>query len=320
MIVVIAEHRDRRVSSASLEAIAAASLMSSDVHVVLAGDDCGEAAAELSGLAISEVVRLEHPLLAPYTPDGMVTALAAWLPSIAATHVVLPHSYQTRDYAPRLAARLGRTCLTDCTGVTMRDGTAVFTRSMFQARITAEIMLEGPAPHIVSFQAGTHRADRVAQGQAPASIRVVAAQLTPADIRQAPEPPFREVSDTVDLTRAARIVAVGRGVKDASQLAIVQRLASALKAELGASRPACDAGVLPIDRQIGSSGQTVAPALYVAVGVSGAVQHVVGMKASGTVVVINKDREAPIFDVADYGLVGDLAEIVPALTDALEGR
>ena len=132
-------------------------------------------------------------------------------------------------------------------------------------------------------------------------------------MRTHPQPPFREARQAVDLTAAEIIVAAGRGVKEEKNLALVRQLAEALGGEIAASRPICDAGWLPMERQVGSSGQTVAPTLYVALGISGAIQHLVGMKGARTVIAVNKDAEAPIFELADYAVVGDLFEIVPVL-------
>lgn len=318
MVVVIAEQQNGRASRPSLESIAAACHLDRDITVVLVGADTADAAAELRHLAVSNVVRLEHETLRAYTPDATVTALAALLKTLPASHVVFPHTYQTRDYAPRLAARLDRPLLTDCTGVAHADGAWIFSRPMFQGKITADVVLEGPAPHFVSFQIGAYRADDVPRGESEAAVQVVAAHVDANDVRQVPEAPFRDAKQEVDLAAADRIVAVGRGIKEQEQLALVSRLASALGAEVAASRPVCDAGWLPMDRQVGSSGQTVAPALYLALGISGAIQHIVGMKGSRTIVAINKDADAPIFEVADYGIVGDLFDVVPALIAALE--
>jgi electron transfer flavoprotein alpha subunit len=149
-------------------------------------------------------------------------------------------------------------------------------------------------------------------------VRTVEASVDSGRIRQHPEAPFQEARQAVDLSQAERIVAVGRGIKSQEHIALAEQLAQALGAELAASRPICDAGWLPMERQIGSSGQTVAPKLYIAVGISGAIQHVVGMKGARTIVAINKDAEAPIFEIADYGIASDLFEVLPALTKALE--
>jgi electron transfer flavoprotein alpha subunit len=229
----------------------------------------------------------------------------------------LPHTYQTRDFAPRLAARLDRAIATDCIAVKTPGASPVFTRPMFQGKVSADIVLDGPVPHFVTFQISAIRADSVKKGSG-APVRTVAASIDPSAIRQTPEAPFREAKQAVDLSEAERIVAVGRGIKGQEHIAIAQQLAEALGAEVAASRPICDAGWLPMERQIGSSGQTVAPKLYLALGISGAIQHVVGMKGARTIVAVNKDAEAPIFEVADYGIVGDLFEVVPAIIAALK--
>jgi electron transfer flavoprotein alpha subunit len=221
---------------------------------------------------------------------------------------------------PRLAARLNRPLLTDCSAITVTGDTTTYSRPIFQGKIVADVVLDGPAPHIVCVQIGAFRSDALATRETPAPVRVVAATLDADAVRQTAESPFRESKQEVDLTAAPRIVAAGRGIKEEGQMAIVRQLASALGAEVAASRPLCDAGWLPMDRQIGSSGQTVAPQLYLALGISGAIQHIVGMKGSRTIVAINKDADAPIFEIADYGIVGDLFEVVPALITALEAR
>jgi electron transfer flavoprotein alpha subunit len=247
-----------------------------------------------------------------------VQALAALIGAESASLVLFPHTYQTRDFVPVLAARLDRALVTDCTGA--KAGTPpVFTRQMFQGKVAADVTLEGQAPHFATFQIGAFRADAARRGASPAPVRSVAATVDPSAIRQKPEAPFREAKQAVDLSQAERIVAVGRGIKGQEHLAIAEQLAEALGAELAASRPICDSGWLPMERQIGSSGQTVAPKLYVALGISGAIQHVVGMKGSRTIVAVNKDAEAPIFEIADYGIVGDLFEVVPAMVAALKG-
>jgi electron transfer flavoprotein alpha subunit len=187
---------------------------------------------------------------------------------------------------------------------------------MFQGKLTADVVPQGAGPHFVSFQIGAVRADSAVRAAAP--VPVQALTVTVDGVRQQPDAPFQEARQAVDLSQAERIVAVGRGIKDQEHIAVAQALADALHAELAASRPICDAGWLPMERQVGSSGQTVAPKLYVALGISGAIQHLVGMKGSNVIVAINKDADAPIFEVADYGIVGDLFEIVPAIVNALK--
>jgi electron transfer flavoprotein alpha subunit len=232
--------------------------------------------------------------------------------------VLLPHTYQTRDFAPKLAARLNRAIATDVTGFKEVGGERAYVRPMFQGKLTADVVLRGERPHFVTFQIGAFRADQAARGVARAPVRTLTVDVDAAAIREQPEPPFQEARQAVDLSQAERIVSVGRGIKEQANIQIAQTLADALHAELAASRPICDAGWLPMERQVGSSGQTVAPKLYLALGISGAIQHLVGMKGAQTIVAINKDPDAPIFEVADFGIVGDLFEIVPALIAALK--
>jgi len=318
MILVVAEQKDGVLNRASWEAVAAAQLMGGPVKIVVAGANVAAPAGELAKADVAEVVALEHDALAAYTPDGFVQALAALIGAEAPSHVVFTHTYQTRDYAPKLAARLDRAIATDCIGVKGEGNAPVFVRPMFQGKVSADVVLEGPAPHLATFQIGAFRADAAKRGSDAAPVRQAAAAVDAAAIRQRPEAPFREAKQAVDLTQAERIVSVGRGIKSEEHIALAKQLADALSAELAASRPICDAGWLPMERQVGSSGQTVAPKLYLALGISGAIQHVVGMKGARTIVAINKDPEAPIFELADYGIAGDLFEIVPAMIEALK--
>jgi electron transfer flavoprotein alpha subunit len=318
VILVVAESRDAVLNRASWEAIAAAQQMGESVKVAVLGAAVASVARELSAAKVDEVIALEHPALAEYTSSGYVQALTGLIAAERPSHVVLPHTYRTRDFAPRLAARLDRPLAADCVAVTPHEGSFVFTRPMFQGKVHADVVLEGPGPHLATIQVGAFRADAVRMATAPAATRSAAATIDASTIRERPEPPFREARQAVDLSQAERIVAVGRGIKGKEHIPLAETLAKALDAELAASRPICDAGWLPMERQVGSSGQTVAPKLYVALGISGAIQHVVGMKGARTIVAINKDADAPIFEIADYGIQGDLFEIVPAIVDALK--
>ena len=318
MILVIAEQRDGQLNRASWEAVAAAQQMGAPVKVALPGAGVAGTAAELSAAEADEIIALEHDALRLYTADGYTQAIAALLDAERPSHVVFAHTYQARDFVPKLAARLGRALATDCIGVKGDGGTHVFVRPMFQGKVNADVTLEGDGPHLVTFQIGAVRADSVKKGAQPAAVRSVAAVVDPEAIRHKPEAPFREAKQAVDLGQAERIVSIGRGIKGEEHIALAKALAEELGAELAASRPICDAGWLPMERQVGSSGQTVAPKLYLALGISGAIQHVVGMKGSRTIVAINKDPEAPIFELADYGIAGDLFEIVPAMIEALK--
>ncbi len=322
MILVIAEQRDGRLNRASWESIAGAQqiaqIAAAPIAVAVPGGDTAAAASELAQAAVSEVIRVESPALASYTADGYTAALQAVVAQCSPSIVVLPHTYQTRDVAPKLAARLDRALVTDVTGVKTESGGVAYVRPMFQGKLTADVVPQGPGPHFVTFQVGAFRADAAARGTAAAPVRTLAVDVDASAIRQKPEPPFQQSRQAVDLSQAERIVAVGRGIKEQANIALARQLADALGAELAASRPICDAGWLPMERQVGSSGQTVAPKLYLALGISGAIQHLVGMKGAGTIVAINKDPDAPIFEVADYGIVGDLFEVVPAMIEALK--
>jgi electron transfer flavoprotein alpha subunit len=313
MVLVIAEQRGGTLNRASWEAVAAAQQAGGPVTIVVPGSGVDAAAAEIAAAEAAEVIVVDAPALAEYTADGYVGALASVIAEAKPDLAFLPHTYQTRDFAPALAARLGRPLVTDVTAIKKDGNTVVFVRPMFQGKLNADVVATGPPPHFVTIQIGAFRADAVKRGASAAAIRKAAMTIDTAAIRQKPEPPFKEAKQAVDLSQAERIVSVGRGIKGQEHLKIAQDLAAALGAELAASRPICDAGWLPMDRQIGSSGQTVAPKLYVALGISGAIQHLVGMKGSRTIVAINKDPEAPIFEVADYGIVGDLFEVVPAM-------
>ncbi len=313
MVLVIAEQRDGKLNRTTWEAVAAAQQAGTPVKIVVPGSGVDAVAGEIAAAEAAEVIALDVAALAQYTADGYVNALAAVVTDEKPDLVVLPHTYQTRDFAPALAARLRRALITDVTAV-KKDGNAVaYVRPIFQGKLNADVAAAGPAPHFITVQIGAFRADAARRGASAAAIRRASVSVDAAAIRQKPEAPFKEAKQAVDLSQAERIVSVGRGIKGQEHLKIAQDLAAALGAEMAASRPICDAGWLPMDRQIGSSGQTVAPKLYVALGISGAIQHLVGMKGSKTIVAINKDPEAPIFEIADYGIAGDLFEVVPAL-------
>jgi len=320
VILCIAEQRGGKLNRASWETVAAAQQLAAGqpVTVMVAGTNLQSVAAELAAGQVQEVITVENAALEPYTPDGYTAALKSAVEQMSPAFVLLPHTYQTRDFAPKLAARMNRAILTDVTAIKQAGGETAFVRPMFQGKLTADVVPQGPSPHFVTIQIGAYRADQAARSSSAAPIRALPVTLNATEIRQKPEPPFQEARQAVDLSQAERIVSVGRGIKEQANIPIAQKLAEALGAELAASRPICDAGWLPMERQVGSSGQTVAPKLYLALGISGAIQHLVGMKGSSVIVAINKDPDAPIFEVADFGIVGDLFEIVPALTNALK--
>lgn len=315
-IWVILEERNGRMGRISWEAVAAARQLGEQtgapVSAIVIGAETQAAADEASARVTGRVVRLQHSLLAPYTADGFTAALEQFFRAEQPAYAVFPHTYQVRDYAPALAARLGQVLIGDVTGIT--EGPE-FTRQLMQGRLNGTFRHTGEGTCFLSVQSGAFRADTAGNGGAEVSL--FAPVLEPAQIRTRPGNCFRASAQTVDLGSAQIIVSVGRGIQEAENLPIVEQLAQALGAELAASRPICDSGWLPMERQVGSSGQTVSPRLYVAIGISGAIQHLVGMKGSQCVVAINKDPDAPIFEIADYGIVGDLFEVVPALTAAV---
>jgi electron transfer flavoprotein alpha subunit len=315
-IFLVLEDRGGKVTRPSWEAAAAAQKLAdgAGVTAVVIGAQTEALAAEAADRGFAAVIRFEHPLLAQYTADGYVSALHQLIESAKPAYIVFPHTYQVRDYAPALATRMGQVLIGDV--VAIGDG-PTFTRQLMQGRLNGSFKPTGSGPCFVSVQAGAFRADAATSG-APAAISTFTPTLEATQIRTRPSEPFRGSAQTVDLGSAQMIVSVGRGIREAENLPLIENLAAALGAEIAASRPICDNGWLPMERQVGSSGQSVAPKLYVAVGISGAIQHLVGMKASQCIVAINKDRDAPIFEVADYGIVGDLFEVVPALTEAVK--
>ncbi|MFV0389306.1 MAG: electron transfer flavoprotein subunit alpha/FixB family protein [Pyrinomonadaceae bacterium] len=318
MILVFIESKDGLLNRTSLEAVVAAQSIGRDLGmgvkaVIPSGANDG-LAMEIANFALEEVIVAKNEKLAQYTPDGYTKAWEAVIERENPQYVVMSHTYQVRDFCPKLAARFGKEVLGDCIRYTNDAGALTFTRRIFLGKLDADVTLHGPAPYFVTFQSGAFRPDAIETGTAP----VTTMEVELGEIRMVPEEPFQEAKSSVDLTKSEIIVAIGRGIKSEENIAVAQQLADALGADIAASRPICDADWLPIDRQIGSSGQTVAPKLYIALGISGAIQHIVGMKNSGTIVAINKDSEAPIFDIADYGVVGDLFEAVPVMIEEIK--
>lgn len=318
MILVFIEHKNCVLNKTSLEAIAAAQSIGKDLGlkvtaVIPCNKDCS-LANDISQYDLEKVIVAKNEKLGTYTPDGYADAWSEVIKATNPQYVVMSHTYQVRDFAPKVAARLGREVVGDCIRYKAENGKLTLTRRIFLGKLDSDVAIGGDGPYFVTFQSGAFRGDNAARGTAA----IETLEVNVGDIRMTPEEPFQESKAAVDLTKSAIIVAIGRGIKSQENIAIAQKLADVLGADLAASRPICDADWLPIDRQIGSSGQTVAPKLYLALGISGAIQHIVGMKNSGTIVAINKDSEAPIFDIADYGIVGDLFEAVPVMIEEIE--
>ena len=312
-ILVVVEQREGKLNRVSWETITGAQAIAAEtgwtLEAAVVGSSVGDIAKEIAATKVSKVYDLESAKLEPYTPDGFVAALKPFIEQKQPKLVLMPHTYQVRDFAPKLAAALNRTLISDAVGYKYEGGNLRFTRQMFQGKFAADVSFVGDPPYFATFQNGAFRGDQV-----------VTVNLDVADgvVRNKPEAPFKEAKQAVDLTQAAIIVAVGRGIKEQKNIELAQQLAEVLGGEIAASRPICDSGWLPMDRQVGSSGQTVAPKLYLALGISGAIQHVVGMKGARTIIAVNKDAEAPIFEIADVAVVGNLFDIVPPLIEEVK--
>lgn len=321
-ILVVVEQREGKLNRVSWEtlvagqAIAAGAGWSLEAAVVGAG--VSNLANELASKKLAKVYDIEAATLETYTPDGFSTALRGFLSSTQPRLVLMPHTYQVRDFIPKLATSMGRTVISDCIGFRKEGDKLLFTRQMFQGKFAADVSFSCDAPWFVTFQTGAFRGDQVETGASLAPVETVTVDIPADAIRTKPQSPFKEAKQAVDLTQAEIIVSVGRGIKEQKNIELAKQLAEALGGELAASRPICDSGWLPMDRQIGSSGQTVAPKLYLALGISGAIQHLVGMKGARSIVAVNKDHEAPIFEIADVAVVANLFDVVPALIEEIK--
>src|SRR6266700_244713 len=321
-ILVIAEQREGKLNRVSWETVTAAQAIAAEtgatVEAAVFGSGVGSVAQEIAGKKLAKVYAIESPKLAQYTPDAVVSALKDFVQQKKPALVLMPHTYQVRDFAPQLATALQRTLISDAVGFHKDGAKLLFTRQMFQGKFAADVSFACEPPHFVTFQAGAFRGDKAEAGASAAPVETVNAQIAEGVVRNQPEEPFKEAKQAVDLTQAEIIVSVGRGIKEQKNIELAKALADALGGEIAASRPICDSGWLPMNRQIGSSGQTVSPKLYLAVGISGAIQHIVGMKGARAVIAVNKDSEAPIFEIADVAVVGNLFDVVPALIEEVK--
>jgi electron transfer flavoprotein alpha subunit len=321
-ILVIVEQREGKLNRVSWETLAAGQALAAEtgwmLEAAVLGGGGASIASELAGKRLSKVYSLESPKLEPYTPDAFASALKQFLASNQPRLVLMPHTYQVRDFIPKLATAVGRTVISDCVGHKKEGDKLLFTRQMFQGKFAADVSFQCEAPWFVTLQNGAFRGDKVEAGASAVPVETVQVEVADDIVRNKPQEVFKEAKQSVDLSQAEIIVAVGRGIKEQKNIEMAKQLAEALGGEIAASRPICDSGWLPMDRQVGSSGQTVAPKLYLALGISGAIQHLVGMKGSRTIVAINKDAEAPIFEIADYAVVGDLFDIVPPLIEEVK--
>jgi electron transfer flavoprotein alpha subunit len=321
-ILVVVEQREGSLNRVSWETIAAGQAIAAEtgwtLEAAVLGNGVGPIATETAGKKVNKVYDLESPALNPYTPDAFSAGLKQFLSTNQPRLILMPHTYQVRDFVPKLATAMGRAVISDCVGFRKDGDKLFFTRQMFQGKFAADVSFTGDAPWFVTFQNGAFRGDKVEAGAGAAPMEKVTLEIPANIIRNRPQEIFKEAKQAVDLTQAEIIVSVGRGIKEQKNIEIAKQLADALGGEIAASRPICDSGWLPMDRQIGSSGQTVAPKLYLALGISGAIQHIVGMKGARSIVAINKDHEAPIFEIADVAVVGNLFDIVPALIEEVK--
>jgi electron transfer flavoprotein alpha subunit len=321
-ILVVVEQREGKLNRVSWETIAAGQEIASQagwtLEAAVFGSGVTAIASEVAAKKLAKVYDIESSALEPYTPDAVAHALKEFLEKHPAKLVLMPHTYQVRDFVPKLATALKTTAISDVIGCKYESGKLLFTRQMFQGKFVADVSFAGAGPCFGTFQNGSFRADKAEAGAAPAPVETVNVDVPASVVRNKPQEVFKEAKQAVDLTQAEIIVSVGRGIKEQKNIELAQQLATALGGELAASRPICDNGWLPMDRQIGSSGQTVAPKLYLALGISGAIQHIVGMKGARSIVAINKDSEAPIFEIADYAVVGNLFDIVPPLIEEVK--
>jgi electron transfer flavoprotein alpha subunit len=321
-ILVIVEQREGKLNRVSWETLSAGQALAAEtgwtLEAAVAGSGVANFGNEIASKKVAKVYALESPRLEPYTPDAFSAGLKQFIATRQPKVVLLPHTYQVRDFVPKLATAMARTAITDCIGYKKQGDKLSFTRQMFQGKLAADVSFTCDAPWFVTFQNGAFRGDKVEAGANPAPVETVKVEIADGVIRNKPQEVFKEAKQAVDLTQAEIIVSVGRGIKEQKNIELAKQLAEALGGELAASRPICDSGWLPMDRQIGSSGQTVAPELYLALGISGAIQHIVGMKGARTIIAINKDSEAPIFEIADYAVVGNLFDIVPPLIEEVK--
>ncbi|HLB86015.1 MAG TPA: electron transfer flavoprotein subunit alpha/FixB family protein [Terriglobales bacterium] len=321
-ILVVAEQREGKLSRVSWETLTAGQSLAAEtswtLEAAVIGSDVANFANEVARKKVAKVYAVESPKLEPYTPDAFVAALKQFIAAKQPNLVLMPHTYQVRDFVPKLATAMGRAVISDCVGYKKEGEKLLFTRQMFQGKLAADVSFTCDAPWFVTFQNGAFRGDKVEAGASAAPIETVNVEIGDNIVRNKPHEVFKEAKQAVDLTQAEIIVSVGRGIKEQKNIELARQLAEVLGGEIAASRPICDSGWLPMDRQIGSSGQTVAPKLYLALGISGAIQHIVGMKGARTIIAVNKDSEAPIFEIADYAVVGNLFDIVPPLIEEVK--
>jgi len=320
-IAVIAEARSGHLKKPSLEAVSAARELAEKtgggkVVALLAGDGLDAAKQELAASGADQVIAITSPALASYSGDGYAKVLTDELQKLAAAAILMPHSAMGRDLAPRIAAKLGTGLVSDATALHFEDGKFGATKPVYAGKAYRKVLADA-APFMATLRPNNWEAT----GGGSAEVTDAPASLTADDLKAVVKELIAAASDRVPLQEAKVVVAGGRGLKAPEHFHLVEELAAAFGpgvAAVGASRAVVDAGWRGHREQVGQTGKVVAPTLYIAIGISGAIQHLAGMRTSRFIVAINKDANAPIFKVADYGIVGDAFDVVPALTEAVK--
>ena len=309
-ILVVLEDNRGSLHRMSKEAIAGAQKMGGSISALAIGVNADAMAGELSGVDLTEVITINHDLVSSYNADGYSEVVKQVIESESPQTIVIGHSYQTRDFMPRVSAKLDIPFIPDI--ISMDDG---IVKQVLNAKLNALVTTSADQV-ILSFQSAMFSEEAMVTGSCLA--RSIEVNLDSSIVRSEAEDPFQEDAGDVDLESAELIVSIGRGIEKEENISMAFDLAKVLGAEVSASRPVVDSDWVESFRQVGSSGQTVAPKLYFSLGISGAIQHVVGIKGSKNILAINKDPDAPIFEIADYAVVGDLLDIIPKLIEALQ--
>jgi electron transfer flavoprotein alpha subunit len=307
-ILVIAEHDNKDLKPATLNAVTAASKLGSDIHVLVAGQGCADVADAASKVAgVGKVLLADDASLTNALAENVAPIIVDMAGGYS--HILAPSTTTGKNILPRVAALLDTQMISDISAVIDAD---TFERPIYAGNAVATVK-SSDAKKVITVRGTAF--DAAATSSGSASVETISAKGD-AGVSSFVGQELSK-SDRPELTSAKIIVSGGRGLGSKENFAILEKLADKLGAAMGASRAAVDAGYVPNDWQVGQTGKVVAPELYIAIGISGAIQHLAGMKDSKTIVAINKDAEAPIFGIADYGLVGDLFEIVPELTDKI---
>ena len=318
-ILVVLEDSFGKIHRLGLEAIVAAQTLANSqnlsVSSLVLGLNADDLSSEASQYNVDRVLKVKNDLVSSYSSDGYTEVVKQVIERESPKYIFFGHSYQVRDYVPKLSVRLMKPFLADSVAFEVDEGVTVSTKQMYNAKLLSSTVPDCEPPYLISFQSAAFNSDNIILGSA--QIEDYDISIDSSIIKTQSEEPFKESGEDLDLTSADLIVSVGRGIGKQENIPIAKDLAETIGADLSSSRPVVDSGWLPSVHQVGSSGQSVAPKMYLALGISGAIQHVVGMKGAKNIVAINKDPDAPIFELADYGVVGDLLEIVPKLTEAL---